>query len=210
MRHAIEGDYRPVIDPRGEMLTVANAIHSIEDIPERWHIVDHNVGLLDRARHVHDISPTQTAKSLPQMIADRISHDKTVVINNGTLGEVIGIKPHIEGVAVVRMNRFGEAKSEGSIVRGPVFSARTLRRNGTREFVLYVSEVDDDRSNGIRIASYGNLRPRPFMVATTDEILFARADVTGSLSCAQEYRGETQWYISGVKRLPKDSREETL
>jgi hypothetical protein len=204
----IEGDYRPIEDPRKEMVYVANKLASIDDIPYKWHVVDRNVGLFDRARHVHDISAAQTAKSLPQMIADRIAHDKTVVINNAALGEIVGIKPHFEGVAVVRMNRFGEQKDESKIIRCPVFSARSLRRKGNIEFVLYINETDQEESDVVRVASYGNIRPRPFVVATLDEILLARSDKTGSLACTQEYAGGTQWFISGVKRLPRDSQDD--
>jgi hypothetical protein len=204
----IEGDYRPITDPRFEMLRVANAIRTEEDIPKRWHVVHHSVKLLDRVRHVHDISTTQTAKSLPKMIADRVSHGKTIVINNAASGKVIGIKPHFEGIAVVTMNRFGDQVDESRIIRDPVYSARPLRKGKDIEFVLSIGEADEERKQGIQIASYGNIRPRPFMVATEDEILFARADITGSLSCAQEYRGVAQWYISGVKQLHPNSQED--
>lgn len=156
-----------------------NAIYQVADTGELVDAADS----ADMAFHVNS------------RLGEAIKQKKLLVIDDNTNARVIGFDPLGNNkVQMITIHRFGGKNETTQIIVDPhlevgfedgqfTLGVHGVIRNGNGNgFDTIVREIT-------KISPNGNNNPPSFFIATADNLLFGKIDVTNSFSCARAYMG---------------------
>ncbi|MCL5970657.1 MAG: hypothetical protein M1450_04120 [Patescibacteria group bacterium] len=197
-------------------LVVGNRHRNIEEIPQRLVVEPSHFFLSAFHENSLQISEGEAARRIEREVSEDLRAGKVVVFIDNSKGRVIGLRSvSARKVEVAIINRFGVVKDPGikpdedfslsvnsKILVNPKFSYKLS--NG--KFVFGIKGTTNGRENGdpfsFKMSSEGPLRPRKFIIATDQEVIFGQTDAQGSLEGIWEYKDpkKTHWNVSGAKR----------
>ncbi len=191
-------------NPQGYAITVAN------DIRHREHAVREKLHIPDEMLRSDPEYAEALANQAATLIRRKLRH-YPVVIGNIPEGTVFGMFPDTDPgsggkLLVTLFDRFTHEGGRRNVHNAVLtLQFHPHRSDNSTELIL---QLDDDRKYNApgnrqrrRIlvtdteSKYG---PKGFFVVSDGELLLARVDSRGSVGCAEFYKGENGWIISGV------------
>lgn len=188
---------------RSTVLFQANRLRHIEEIGNPRKVA--HINPITELVHRGEIAEAHAADKVVGRILWKLKKGETILIEDGSHGEVVFINPtsrRAKRLQIGRIHRFGRMEDEtmtinsprlqGSFIKGPFRDDFSLVISGTRP-----GQKKGDEGEVVRITSNGNFYPRPFIITTQSEVVLARVDRSGSPTCALEYQGGTKWLVRG-------------